>query len=61
MGVWTQDRLLKDRFDRGRLDMEYILEMKDIHKSFGPVKVLEGIDFLKSWAAYTARPQVRCS
>ena len=25
--------------------MEYILEMKDIHKSFGPVKVLEGIDF----------------
>ena len=44
VGVWTQDRLLKDRFDRGRLDMEYILEMKDIHKSFGPVKVLEGID-----------------
>lgn len=25
--------------------MEYILEMKGIHKSFGPVKVLEGIDF----------------
>lgn len=25
--------------------MEYILEMRDIHKSFGPVKVLEGIDF----------------
>lgn len=25
--------------------MENILEMKDIHKSFGPVKVLEGIDF----------------
>ena len=25
--------------------MEYILEMKDIHKSFGPVQVLNGIDF----------------
>lgn len=25
--------------------MEYILEMKDIHKSFGPVQVLNGINF----------------